>query len=557
MLTHLGLMHELLKTPGYAVEDDEIVIWAVEFWVSYAEYAMDEAQIASAGGNQKTSEAAGVREHMMTAMMEFWQKIRYPPPDTVERWSYDDKLTFTSFRTDVKDLFLTSYETIGDALIQNLASMLEQSLGARAWWHLEASMFALSGFSESMDEDDPANEYIAKIFGSSLFSDLAAAGDEVPTVTQRSAVDFLGSFSNFFEMHLDLLPSALNFLFATLKSPSLTNSAARSIVSLCSACRKELTSELESFFTKYEEVLTWESVDVQTKERLIGAISAISQTIENDEIKLKAADRILNFIARDTETCLRLMAAGETDPAREMGMSALSCLASMAVSFQAPDEAVIDLEADKDFHQKPNFWNSGPGSAVQQRAISFLDQIFAILSHDGEVYERGFQVLKAGFAESIPGPFVFPPGVAINFFCQSSLEYPRLDVALTAMGALLKSRGSTLLGRDLDPLITHVFALMGELGDPAEDPELAQTLVEVAENLIKTHLGHLLALGDNAVAQMFNFTLMALRGSDVLPKRSAATFWVGFTLSPRLSWLNFASNSQHMALITNRLLLSR
>lgn len=66
---------------------------------------------------------------------------------------------------------------------------------------------------------------------------------------------------------------------------------------------------------------------------------------------------------------------------------------------------------------------------------------------------------------------------------------------------------------------------MQAIGEPAIEPDVAHSCVEVLEQVLRHNALLLLGQPPQAAEFVFMFTIRCLQGPDVLPKRAAAHFW--------------------------------
>lgn len=524
-------MHQLLRLPGNPVENDEVVVSAIEFWNTFVEFVTDSGHSAEPSAWLDLAKA-----HMMQMVEEFWAKICIPPPDFTKNWDNDTKTAFASFRLDVQDLLQSSHVMLGDQLLEGFAHLALETLSHRDWRQVEATLFCLNALADSLNGDDAENQALLQVFGSSLFPDLSSLDSSIPARTRRTAVDMVGHYAEFFERHTEVLPAVLNFLFTSLGAAALADTAARSVASLCSSCRASLTLELDAFFQQYERFLTWPTAASFTKAKVIGAIAAIVQALPTDESRACGLQRLLDFVDKDVELSLACMAAGQVEQSQVAGVTALESLASIGRSSQAPDDVPIDLEQND---TGPNYWHDGPGSVMQQRIARFIGTVVDILGEDGDVIEAACNVLRSGYSEAVPGPFVLPPQVTIEFLSRVKLETPRLDVVHGTICAFLASHASdknrtpstSSIEGEAGAILQHIYGLIKVLGNPRADPEVSQSCMDVLCRFVPAYASVLLQPRlPGALHDILNFAIECLTVPEPLTKRSASSFWVSSSI---------------------------
>lgn len=426
---------ELLKCDEAGGVEYDICSLALEFWMTYTEFAID--SLFDGGAEKEKVAWLGVARQRIEAVIEAsWAKIQMPPPNVAATWDSEAKSNWNEFRKDVQDILQSSYTLLGVDLFGKLAQLALRSLDDRAWLPLEATLFCLNALSDSVADEESVDEILTRIFGSSLFVDMTNTEKPIPGKTRKTAVTMISNYTSYFERHPEHLPAMLNFLFASLRTPSLANVAAKAIFSACSSCRKTLTAELSAFMQQYDTLLTWDSTEINTKERVIGAVAAIIEALPTDEDKVAPLTQLIQSVESDATNCVRLMEVSQVEKSQESGLSALKCLASIGRALQAPDEAVIDLDAEG---PKSNYWTYGQGAPLQAKIVAILTTITQLMNRHSDITEAGCQILRAGFKERTTGLFVFPIKVTVDFVLETGLDTARLDHILETAGVMLAS----------------------------------------------------------------------------------------------------------------------
>ena len=456
ILRHL---FELLTCSGYAGAEDEICTQALEFWATFAEYLIDSL---FAAGEENTSWMDGAKQYVVEAIEASWIKIRMPPYDIGSTWDTDMRIEFKSFRADVEDFLQSSYALLGVDMFQRFARLTQDSIRNRAWLHLEATLFCLSALSDSISDDETVDNLLSNLFGSSLFADMASPEIVIPAKTRQTAVSLISHYTSFFERHTDYLPAMLNFLFVSLKAPALASVAAKAISSTCSSCRSRLIPELGAFLQQYQLLLTWDEVEASTKEKVIGAIAAIVQALSSEDAKIDPLHTLLQFVEVDVHTCASSVRTGDIENAQMNGLCALRCLVSMGKASQVPDDVAIDLDEERPLL---TVWEREAGVALQSKIVQYIITVVDMMRWDSEIIEAACQVLRTGYTETTPGPFIFQPRVTEDFVIASGLNTARLSYVLDTAGAMLNSYNSESSSRVSDAAQTFLVHLLGILRD--------------------------------------------------------------------------------------------
>ncbi|KAL9008180.1 MAG: hypothetical protein Q9173_006666 [Seirophora scorigena] len=446
----MGELMQLLAGAGYAGAEDDICTPALEFWQSYTEFLIDSLYGEEAEVRRWINDA---KQYVVQAIEKCWVKVRLPPEETWAGWNHDEKGDFKAFRAEVTDLLQSSHTLLGTSVFDRLAQLALEALQNHAWLHLEATLFCLNALAETISDQDVVDATLSRLYGSALFPQMMDESLAVPSKTQQTAVTTIVSFAAFVERHTEFLPPMLTFLFGSLQMPKLAGVAAKAIYSTCDTCRKCLVSEVGAFLSQYEALLQWEGVQSATKEKVIGAIAAIIQAIPSIEHRVENFNKLLDFVERDVEACLESAKVGLLEEGKENGLCALRCLVEMGKSMQEADGAVIDLENEssaEDAHHSLTW------ALSQERIVHCLYAVSASLGGDGEVVEACCQLLRTGYKESSPGPFVFSPKITETFVANSNIQTPRLDKILDTASAMLTRHTRTAA----PPIDTSVITLL-------------------------------------------------------------------------------------------------
>ncbi|KAI5790105.1 armadillo-type protein [Geopyxis carbonaria] len=522
------MIHGLLTVTGYPNVDDDISGTTFEFWGSWVDYLL------SSEPSNKIWISNGKRE-IKRAIQGYWKKIRMPASDEIAKWSKDQRDGFMTFRKDVADFVDSAYGLLGPTIfeqfVEQIGSALIVDINTQklvAWEEVEASIFCLNSLSDSLGDEPYEDVFLKKLFGGPLFALLVQVGHEIPLKARTSSVNVIGSYATFFERSPEFLPPALNFLFTCIATPVLAVSASRSISSLCSSCRATLTDELPTFLNQYGLFTAVPSTDDAAKERVLCAISYIIQALPTDDQKIGPLDTLLNHIEVDIQRCVESYHQGRVEEAREAGLMSLRCLVSIGKGLQAPDDLPIDLNGDRKTHPF-SFWGEGDGNLLQKKLLNLVQTICNTLVGDGEVIDSACGVFKAGFTEVTPGLFCFSPTVVTEFLLCHAW---RTETILATASTFISSHsidGSLDIRSDVLRLLELVDELVSKLGDPQNEPEVAQSMIEFLSRLLRRYMDVLVVFRPKEnIEQLFLFTLNSLSVREPLVKKAAASFWASF-----------------------------
>lgn len=519
---HAAFLHDLLKYPEPVGVDDEVAPVVLEFWSNYVS-AIAEEQYQYPADEEQPGWMEGAKSNVFQTISELVQKIIYPPPDVTESWDHDSKRIFKVFRVDVRDIIAEAYETLRDTLTDQFIEFALRALDTCNWLELEAGLFGLTSVADAFNAQ--TDERLCRLFDRPLL--ISISGTEgVPAITRRSAVEAVAALDQFFLRNPRFLPQVLPFLLSALALPATAHSAAKSFATLCSECRKSLTDELSSFFQMYEQFLTYQTAEEFTKSKVLEGIAAIVQGLNTEEKQLAGVRQLFHYVAQDAMRAINVTKEGkDVELGQMLALTTLKCLTTIGRSLQASDDEVVDLDSEK---VPSTFWSQGAGREIQNQVINFVNYLTQVFPGNDEIIEAACNVLRTGFKESIPGPFVLPPSAAVDFITKTTIQTPRLPYVLeTACCWLSSYRHSPPEGfvGNAQRLLQHNIGIMQELQDPRNEPEIAVGCIELIQSFIGSNAKILTQQHPQILAGMFDFTILSVKSPEVLPKRAAAKLW--------------------------------
>jgi hypothetical protein len=518
----MTFLHDLLKYPEIVGVDDDVAPVVLDFWSSFVSTIAEET-FNYTEEDQLPFWMSSAKENVFQAISELAQKIIYPPNQVTTSWDPDTRKTFKVFRVDVRDIILEAYESLRDTLTDQFIDFTLRALEGGNWLDLEAGLFCLISIADAFHET--VDVRLSRLFEQPLFS--AMSGETgVPAITRRTAVETVAALNHFFLRNPQFLPQVLPFLLKALAQPALAHSAAKSFASLCSECRKSLTGELNSFFQMYEQFLTYQTAEEFTKSKVLEGIAAIVQALDSDEKQLVGVRQLFGYIAQDAMGAIQVTKEGkDLEQGQVLALTTLKCLSSVGRALQAQDEEVVDLESES----KPStFWLQGPGKEIQNQVINFVNYLTQVFPANDEIIESACNVLRTGFLETVPGPFVLPPSAAIDFITKTTSQTPRLPYVLDTACCWVSSHKNNPLEEFLvqaQRLLHHDLSIMRALEHPANDPEVSVGCIELIQAFINANLRILTQEHPESLQAMFGFTVESIKSPEVLPKRAAAKLW--------------------------------
>ncbi|KAJ4367041.1 member of the karyopherin-beta [Neocucurbitaria cava] len=518
----LSFLHDLLKYPEPVGVEDEVAPVVLEFWSNFVS-AIAEETFLYVAGDELPAWMDTAKSNVFQAISELVQKTIYPPSDVTDSWDTDSKKTFKVFRVDVRDIVLEAYESLRDVLTDQFIDLTLRGLGASNWLELEAGLFGLISIADAFN--DKVDTRLTRLFEQPLLSTISGSTG-IPAITRRTAVEVVAALNHFFLRNPRFLAQVLPFLLTALAHPTTAHTAAKSFASLCSECRKSLLEELPSFFQMYEQFLTYPTAEEFTKSMVLKGIAAIVQALDTEEKQLVGVRQLFHYIAQDAMQAMNATKEGKNpELGQVLALTTLKCLSSVGRALQALDEEVVDLESDK---EPSTFWLQGPGKEIQNQIINFVNYLTQVFPANDEIIEAACSVLRAGFKETIAGPFVLPPAAAVDFITKTTVQTPRLPYVLETACCWISSHKHNPpedFAQQARRLLQHDLSIMQALQHPRNDPEISVGCIELIQNFMNTNPRILTQESSANLLGMFSFTIESIGSPEVLPKRAAAKLW--------------------------------
>ncbi|KAL3959054.1 hypothetical protein ACCO45_007216 [Purpureocillium lilacinum] len=538
----LSLLCGLLTAVGYPVAEDRIFVPAVEFWSTFAETMADYIHL---DGHETSSPwAASAMAQLLEAVSRAWQKITYPPSEEYSQWDSVDRIGFNDARKDVIDFLQSAYTLAGPQLVATFADLTLSALSRSAWLPLEAAAFCLGGLADCGRDDVRFDAALTPVFASPLFS--VPSGQQPRGVHPRSrqtCLSLIEQYNEYFERNVEFLAPALRLLFTLLSEQSMAASASKSILRLCSSCRHHLYSETEGFLDEYAGLIDGRQLDCISSEKVLGAIASVAQAIPDSCQRYRACARLLEFIFRDVyrsrhfdassaagqNPCQGLRCFDSTSdehPSLHLGLRALRSLVSIGKGFQSPSDSSIDVDSTGRQLQV----SSDGLEMLHAQIMRILQEMEGAFGQSSEMIELISSVLRSGFSENEPGPFVLQPDMVTRFLTSHTASTTTVGVFVSTACSFVSSLQShEVPSREaiFSTLLIWDIGLLRQLSEPENDPELSQNGIEFASRLLSKSPVTVLSLQpSDATEFLFLFTLRVLDGKEPLPKRCSCRFLV-------------------------------
>lgn len=552
--TFLAGLVGLTGAPGYLVGEDKIFPPALDFWASFVEIMTDD--IFDTSEDDRPSWFPKAMGHVMQVVSNCWRKVQWPPVETILSWELDERKGFKEARKDVADLLQAVFTLSGPPLISMFVDLLVQYLPLSAWVELESTAFCLASLADCVSDSGRCDEMLSKVFSPAFFQLLSQAQAQMPLRSRQTFLSLIERYSDYFERHPEQLPAALNILFDALADPVLGIGAAKTIATLCNSCRNILAREVPAFIAQYGTIYHKHPIDSLAEERVVSGIAAIVQSIRDNDMRLGAFSQLFAFARSDIERSVQLATGeltlnlqdplfqrgidtnGQPKSAEEMtaGDIALQlCVRGLRSTFGMAKGVQSVIDGPVDLDAVPG-WEGPRGNqlpVVQNDILGTLNQGLVTFSNQAEVVQIICDIFRAGFSESEPGPFVFPPDTVTNFFTSLTANTPQIGTVLSTacsfLSSLLYNGQYDQQTSNMSRLLPWVMGLLQDTRDPESDMELTKNAIEFVQRLISGRPDILFQLQPSSMIEsFFMYCLRVLDGSDAIPKAAAAEFWTTF-----------------------------
>ncbi|KAK2749846.1 hypothetical protein FQN57_005260 [Myotisia sp. PD_48] len=535
----LFLLYKLFHSPGVAQVDDMVTNLVLEFW---SEAANDVDELIMEDAIDVTDD---LRQKFARVITECEHKLRFPDQSVTSDWDDDEIKLFNAFRRDFTDFLLSVYPLLGVDVIRHVLDQASSSIAKEDWAGFEVALFCLASLAESVAENQHADDVLHTLFHSDLFESVCYGRQIIPSKTRQTLADVVERYTPYFERNSNLLPAVLNFLFASLEFPACDQGASRSISALCRTCRKALPQYVEGFIQKFHELRGKPALNGHTLERVAEGIAAVVQAVERDEEKAIWLLKLLEPLFEEAQKASQEAVTGQPELGLLRGLTVMRCTASIGRGIRAPDDDVIDLDSEGSIPNSSSFWVTNPlGTSIPATIIRILDVLLDRFPNDGEIIEATCDVLKAGYTEKSPGPYVLPTEVTVRFVKATNMSSPRFPTVMASATAFLASHAlkPSAIQAEVLELIMHVAVLIHTMvaTPDAYDPEAAHSCIDFLTRLLPKYHADLFGLDQTAgetpspLPTLLSFTLHVLKGPDPLPLRAACSFWAVLLSLPNL-----------------------
>ena len=543
--TVTDMLRILTTAKGYAIEEDTLAQDLLEFWINYAQAALD--GLPPSGHEEKPYWLVAATNNLYTAIEGFLKKVEFPPESVFKTWDRETQAEFHSFRRDFRDMCQTAYCIIDVAMFDQLFTHSERLWQEKNWYGLEAVLLSIRGCIDATGTSGSGYTFPARLFTNSpLIGALQQDAQEIPIVLRKAAMQVVSDCAYGFHDHAGPLKAALDLLFSCLEHPELREDAANNVARLCDVCRNTLETEAYVLTERCCEFLSRPGTTWQVKQKFIAGAAAVVQSLwvkRQDFASWMRAYNALNLLLELIATDLVKYIPSRPLPTNTMEETrqSLQCLVSIAKAFRGPEAEVVDLEGGPEGGDNGLAVDGLDASNAEDRVNKTRERISALTAavirvcpNDGEIMESICNIVRAGINEKRGNPFHWPPEYVDSLVKDYISQTPRTGYLLeTASRYLRVSDGSwwawTEKATQLATNCLHEALKMLESArqDVELDPEITSSVIDFAGSLIPLY-PYVIFDGNalKALQSFFEISVTCLTLDNWTLKQSASNLWV-------------------------------
>lgn len=514
--------------PGVPYVDHNLSMYLLEFWGTYSDSFLD--------GEDSVIESNPI---ILRVIEVFWNKSCLPSQRL--NWNFESSEAFYSFRRDFWEFLELTYPLVGASLFKTFVQNILENLNTeRDWIKIEASLSCVTALSDSIPLGNEY-DYLSQLLSSVFFSKLSELED---MDIRTTAVNFVGSYDSFFELDhgKPFLFGVLDYLFKSLSISKLSNTASKSIQKLCSSCRSFLSNNLDDFFQTYNNMRLFERLDNVSHQRTVFAISCVIQALKNLESKALYSDQLLTIILKELEKdsikYSEIIQSSNIDKSIleisfDRIVSLLKCISSIGKGLQEPDDVFMFTTDELSLQEE--FWACDKYH-IRSRIVEVI-KVFAIQRFEFNmsypICEACCEILKSGFSERVPGPFVFSSETSLEFIKakgnNSSDEtlFPLIVDFSNCFVTSVSVENSASSGFFVNSLLELFYAHLETV--VKDEPEMQSTYLKFFAQIIGKYMNHFVE--DPHADVILKFASSQLSSQERFVIRESTKFWCIFIQS--------------------------
>lgn len=522
------ILYDLVDCSGVANIEDTVCSPALEVWVDIA----DGLDLWN-----DTNEASDFAHRNLSVVIRSLKaKARYPPQEmqrNTSNWDESERADFETFRRDFGDFMLSCYSSMGSMLLQDLNHGLCKALLSLQWDEVEVNLTALTSFAAVRAEKADLIQCVEEIFSTNPWLNVCS-GDisHLPGKVVKAAIRLVAELGPYFKTSQQYLSENIGLVIRSLSHPECSSEAATALQRLCLNLRDVLVTRFEDLFQiLWQYLLPGTPVSIEQKQKIFGAIATVIEALPNEEIKYQSTTHIVNSLDFDI---LDMLNKHQTDAecASILATQLMRTLAEIAKGLKPPQTIENTPE---DFKSINAFWAQENPSRLRHRLFGYVYDTARAFRTNSDVIEACCVIVQAGHTTWPKTAFTATSTENKQFLCLLIYtNVPNVDVVLKTASSFLKlhSNDPGTIQQEYVSIVNHISIEQQRVMRYPRDLDIQEfsfaTLDFYAETLQNYAALLLSVCHDNDVEILFAFAFACLDEEDILPRRSAASFWSAF-----------------------------
>lgn len=197
-------------------------------------------------------------------------------------WSLDDKEVFRCYRQDIADTFMYCYNVLNLEMLDILSCKLDESLqnsqNAQIQWNeVETCLHAFGAVAECIENE---NLYLPKL----MLTLKTIPFNDVHVKVLATALETVGSFSEWFLEHPEMLENVIPLVISALGNPDVATSSTMALKDLTHSCQKYLIPYSDHILIASQAVLQSGVLKLGECRRLMYSIGKVLSVLPVDRI---------------------------------------------------------------------------------------------------------------------------------------------------------------------------------------------------------------------------------------------------------------------------------
>ena len=449
-------------------------------------------------------------------------------------------------RTRLRDLLQVCCEEYGIPVFERLLTVAETIWSQsdeygdieRELQKLESTVFFLVNLSDSLrfassvDILDPAEDAaLERLFRSEWFQTILIEDIEVPEKLRVLGLRLLGGFTIFFGEHPDQLLPALEILVKFMRQSSVAAPAAIALRDLCDRNRWIIAAEgqLKQLLDVCSQYISYPAALREAKAAIVAAVASVAEASQEPENAGETMNQLLFLLQQEYQT--KISAAKENAILRSVAahdiLNLLLAAGRAAQSLTDDDDALNDQQRSQRYTVREKYWSSSGGQDSQNQILQLVNSILQNSLHDNSVVAKACEIIRTGYREELPGPFVFRAEVTADFVQSMTINDDNAATLVKLIAEFISAQHNSFSPnlKVTESLMGFVVQIVTRLGDARSDPELASLCLGAMERTLRLDANLLLAQREEALSQILRFALECLANPELQSKRSSANFW--------------------------------